>query len=54
MEFEVGESNGNQKNTLVYTEFASKMGSYSALKKREALISIVLIYRVVVKNQVKD
>ncbi len=32
--------------------FALKMGSYSALKKREALINIVMIYLVVVSNLV--
>ena len=34
--------------------FALKMGSYSALKKREALINIVMIYLVVVSNLMKD
>ena len=33
--------------------FALKMGSYSALKKREAFINIVMIYQVVVNNLVK-
>ena len=34
--------------------FALKMGSYSALKKRGALINIVMIYQVVVSNLGKD
>ena len=34
--------------------FALKMGNYSAFKKREDLINIVMIYLVVVSNLVKD
>lgn len=34
--------------------FALKMGSYSALKKRGALINIVMIYPEAVSNLVKD
>ena len=34
--------------------FALKMGSYSALKKREALINIGMIYLEAVSNLVKD
>ena len=34
--------------------FALKTGSYSALKKREALINIVMIYLEAVSNLVKD
>ena len=41
------------KNTLVYMESVFKMGNCFALRKREDLINIVLIYRVVVRNSVR-
>ena len=41
------------KITLASMAFAMRKENYSALRKQEALINIVLIYRVVVRNSVR-
>ena len=46
----VGGFDGNQNITLGYTESVFKRGNCSALKKQEAPINIVLIYRVVARK----
>ncbi|MDH8644537.1 hypothetical protein QIH53_27195, partial [Klebsiella pneumoniae] len=48
--FKVGAIGWKSKITLEFTLFALKMGSYSALKKREALINIGMIYLEAVSN----